>query len=78
MIKQLKNRYNDLTIHSKFVVGIDRSKFRLYDVEQSAQEDLIVDKPAFDKSKFGSRANEEDSMRWATKKMGRKDFSGFK
>ena len=78
MIKQLKNRYNDLTLHSKFVVGIDRSKFRLYDVEQSAQEDLIVDKPAFDKSKFGSRANEEDSMRWATKKMGRKDFSGFK
>jgi replicative DNA helicase len=78
MIKQLKNRYNDLTLHSKFVVGIDRSKFRLYDVEQSAQEDLIVDKPAFDKSKFGARMNEDDSMRWATKKMGRKDFSGFK
>ena len=78
MIKQLKNRYNDLTVYSKFVVGIDRSKFRLYDVEQSAQKDLIVDKPAFDKSKFGSRMNEDDSMRWATKKMGRKDFSGFK
>ena len=78
MIKQLKNRYNDLTLHSKFVVGIDRSKFRLYDVEKSAQEDLIVDKPAFDKSKFGARMNEDDSMRWATKKMGRKDFSGFK
>ena len=59
MIKQLKNRYNDLTLYSKFVVGIDRSKFRLYDVEQSAQEDLIIDKPAFDKSKFGSRMKEE-------------------
>ncbi len=78
MIKQLKNRYNDLTLHSKFVVGIDRSKFRLYDVEQSAQEDIIVDKPAFDKSKFGSRMNEDNSMSWATKKIGRKDFSGFK
>lgn len=79
MIKQLKNRYSDLATLRKFVVGIDRPKFRLYDVEQSAQ-DLIVedDGPAFDKTKFGSRAKEEDSMRWATKKLGRKDFSGFK
>jgi len=79
MIKQLKNRYSDLATLRKFVVGIDRPKFRLYDVEQSAQ-DLIVedDGPAFDKTKFGARAKEEDSMRWATKKLGRKDFSGFK
>jgi len=79
MIKQLKNRYSDLAILRKFVVGIDRPKFRLYDIEQSAQ-DLIVedDRPAFDKTKFGARAKEEDSMRWATKKLGRKDFSGFK
>ena len=37
MVKQLKNRYNDPTLNKRFVVGIDRSKMRLYDVEQSAQ-----------------------------------------
>lgn len=37
MVKQLKNRYNDLTRNKRFVVGIDRSKMRLYDVEDSAQ-----------------------------------------
>ena len=37
MIKQLKNRYNDPTQNKRFVVGIDRSKMRLYDVEESAQ-----------------------------------------
>ena len=40
MIKQLKNRYNDPTTNRKFVVGIDRAKMKLYDVEQSAQDDL--------------------------------------
>ena len=38
----LKNRYNDPTAHRKFVVGIDRSKMRLYDLEDSAQSDLIL------------------------------------
>ena len=37
MVKQLKNRYNDPTQNKRFVVGIDRSKMRLYDVEESAQ-----------------------------------------
>lgn len=37
MVKQLKNRYNDATTNRKFVVGIDRSKMRLFDVEQGAQ-----------------------------------------
>ena len=41
MIKQLKNRYNDPTMNKRFVVGIDRAKMRLYDVEQSAQEDIV-------------------------------------
>ena len=40
MVKQLKNRYNDPTINKRFVVGIDRSKMRLYDVEQAAQANL--------------------------------------
>ena len=41
MVKQLKNRYNDPTINKRFVVGIDRAKMRLYDCEQSAQEDIL-------------------------------------
>jgi len=41
MVKQLKNRYNDPTVNRKFIIGVDRSKMRLYDVEQTAQEDLV-------------------------------------
>ena len=41
MVKQLKNRYNDVNINKRFVVGIDRAKMRLYDCEQSAQEDVL-------------------------------------
>ncbi len=41
MVKQLKNRYNDPTIFKRFVVGIDRAKMRIYDCEQSAQEDIV-------------------------------------
>ena len=45
MVKQLKNRYNDAGYHRKFVVGIDRAKMRLYDVEQSAQDDILDSEP---------------------------------
>ena len=41
MVKQLKNRYNDPTIFKRFIIGIDRSKMRLYDVEQKAQNDIL-------------------------------------
>jgi len=41
MVKQLKNRYNDPTINKRFVIGIDRAKMRLYDCEQSAQNDIL-------------------------------------
>ena len=41
MVKQLKNRYNDPTIFKRFIIGIDRSKMRLYDVEQKAQDDIL-------------------------------------
>ena len=47
MVKQLKNRYNDTNTHKKFVVGIDRAKMRLYDVEQGAQEDILDTQPTF-------------------------------
>ena len=41
MVKQLKNRYNDNNVHKRFVVGIDRAKMRLYDCEQTAQNDIL-------------------------------------
>jgi len=41
MVKQLKNRYNDPTFHKRFMVGIDRTKMRLYDLEPSAQKGLV-------------------------------------
>ena len=41
MVKQLKNRYNDPTANKRFVIGIDRSKMRLYDVEQNAQDGIL-------------------------------------
>ena len=54
MVKQLKNRYNDPTNHRRFVVGIDRSKMRLYDVEESEQT-LTDDTPVFDNTNTGKR-----------------------
>ena len=41
MVKQLKNRYNDPTYNRRFVIGVDRTKMRLYDCEQSAQTDIL-------------------------------------
>jgi hypothetical protein len=41
MVKQLKNRYNDPTMNKRFVIGIDRAKMKLFDVENSAQIDII-------------------------------------
>jgi replicative DNA helicase len=54
MVKQLKNRYNDPTQHKRFVVGVDRSKMRLYDVEEN-QQTLTDDTPVFDKTPTGER-----------------------
>ena len=74
MVKQLKNRYNDPGINTKFVIGVDRSKMRIYDVEQSAQFDPM-DLDRRDNTKFG----EEDYERSLTKKKFNKGmFEGFK
>ena len=62
MVKQLKNRYNDPTLHKRFVIGVDRSKMRLYDVEQSAQED-VLDGPVMDNTSFGERWEEESKFK---------------
>lgn len=72
LVKQLKNRYNDVSTLKRFVLGIDRSKMKLFDLDDSAQSELVNtdlkvdDTPAFDKGKFGSGMKAE-----------RKDKSGF-
>jgi len=77
IVKQLKNRYNDPTIYRRFVIGVDRARMKLYDVEQSAQKD-ILDGPVMDKTPYGERRKEEEAMKWTTKTIGRKNFSGLK
>ena len=67
MVKQLKNRYNDPTYYKRFTLGVDRSKMRLYDVEQSGQDGLAdagQDKPI---NTFGER-----------EMKAKKSFDGFK
>jgi replicative DNA helicase len=63
MIKQLKNRWGDLSHYRKFLVGIDKSKMKIYNLEESAQQNISTGDanqqkdtgPAFDKGDFGSR-----------------------
>ena len=50
-VKQLKNRYNDVNKDKRFLIGIDRSKMKLFDVALDEQN-LIDDRPVFDKSEF--------------------------
>tara|TARA_Y100001963_G_scaffold127533_1_gene180986 strand:+ start:1835 stop:3220 length:1386 start_codon:yes stop_codon:yes gene_type:complete len=64
MVKQLKNRYNDPSYYRRFVVGVDRSRMKLYDCEQSAQDELHDSGPAFDNSDTGRRISEEKTDGW--------------
>ena len=59
-VKQLKNRYNDPTMNKRFILGVDRAKMRLYDVEQVAQKDLVdsgqeEDEVVFDNTPFAGK-----------------------
>ena len=65
MIKQLKNRFSDKSVNKRFVVGIDRAKMRLYDVEQSAQKDILD-------------SGQEDEYNYQEDKKPKKSFEGFK
>ena len=73
-IKQLKNRYNDPSINKRFVVGVDRSKMRLYDVELQAQEEIVdngqekLDK-VFEKPSFGKDTKDKKYERFSKLKV---------
>jgi archaellum biogenesis ATPase FlaH len=71
MVKQLKNRYNDPTLYKRFVIGVDRAKMKLYDLEQSAQKNLSDSGIKLDESKL-----ESYDMTSVFKKT--RDFSGIK
>lgn len=69
MIKQLKNRWGDLSYYRRFLVGIERAKMKIYDLEESVQQTIHQDsgdikkqeddRPVFDKSQFGQRQTGE-------------------
>jgi len=63
-VKQLKNRYNDPTFHKRFVIGVNRAKMRLFDVDESSQT-LMDDSPVFDRTPTGE-------------KLANSSFEGFK
>ena len=67
LVKQLKNRYNDPTVNRKFIIGVDRAKMKLYDVEAAAQKGL-------------SQANQTEDLdiKFGSKIRTSRDFSGFK
>ena len=71
MVKQLKNRYNDPTINKRFVVGIDRARMKLYDLEQTAQKGLSDSGIKIDEDKLDTY-----DMSSIFKKS--RDFSGIK
>jgi len=70
MVKQLKNRYNDPTFHKRFMIGVDRTKMRLYDLENSAQADIADSGNSDEDVK-----NDDFSL---NKIFKQKDFSGIK
>ena len=74
MVKQLKNRYGDPSFHKRFVIGVDRSRMKLFDAEASAQEDLMDSGSVMDKTSFGKRY--DDDYKPATK-FDKAKFKGF-
>jgi replicative DNA helicase len=67
MVKQLKNRYNDTAINRKFIVGINRAKMKLFDVEQ----------PQLAAANQEPETEEQEEVKF-TNKFGKKDFSRYR
>jgi hypothetical protein len=67
LIKQLKNRYNDPSQHKRFVIGVDRAKMRLYDVDMSAQKNIMQEEKV-----------EQKPVAFTSKAFVKKNFDGIK
>lgn len=73
MVEQMKNRLGNKSTNKRFIIGVDRDKMRFYDVEQSAQEDLL-DGPVMDRTKFGEEDRERNKFK---KKFDKSMFGDF-
>lgn len=71
MVKQLKNRYNDPTLHKRFMVGVDRSRMKLFDLEPSAQKNLVDTGIVLDEEEL-------DSFSFNNLLKTKRDFSNIK
>lgn len=80
LVKQLKNRYTDPNVNRKFVIGVDKPKMRLFDVEQIAQDEIQKqydeDKPIMDQTVFGEQDLERSKP--ASKYRRKEILKGFK
>jgi len=70
MVKQLKNRYSDPAMNKRFMIGLDRTKMRLFDAEDTAQDGLVKDSPVMDNTTFGHEEYERNKPK--------SKFTGFK
>jgi replicative DNA helicase len=75
MVKQLKNRYNDPTANKRFMIGVDRAKMKLYDLEQSAQKGLTD--ANLDIDRVDTQAKSSYNMNDIISR-GKRDFSSIK
>ena len=63
MVKQLKNRYSDITRNKRFMIGVDRSRMKLFDIEGDPQEGLVDagnDIPVFDNTSFARKGSYDE------------------
>ena len=77
MVKQLKNRWGPIDQYKRFMVGIDRSKMKLYDAEISAQEGMVDDRSVMDNTNFGKRQEEDDNVSLFRPRGKKPNFEGF-
>lgn len=82
LVKQLKNRYNDPAKYRTFVIGVDRPRMKLYDVDESAQEDLtdgpLDTGPIMDNTEVGQRIENDETPRKKRNRKTKLDISKFK
>ena len=74
LIKQLKNRYSDPIYNKRFMIGVDRKKMRLFDLEESAQTGI---NDVVDSSKKVKKTDEYDDVPSAENTEKKKDFEKF-
>lgn len=62
MIKQLKNRLGNKQANKRFIIGVDRSKMRFFDVDPKEQEDILDGPTTFDNTRFGREETDRNKF----------------